>query len=149
MEIKVTLIVFIMLAAAGCAGKGGVRQRPAHTSEAIRATVHFGFNRADISKEARQTLDDAAAKIAKNPTARTIIEGHTDLVGSDYYNDILAEKRARSVGAYLMQAGADFMKLTFISKGKREPIVAAKGRLANKRNRRVEIYSSINGKDPR
>ncbi len=79
--------------------------------------VHFSIDKAFIEPCMRPVLKDAADFARDNPTAKLLIVGNTDLVGtpgaptgSDPYNQSLSERRARSVFAYLTfgrdQAGA-------------------------------------------
>ena len=68
-----------------------------------------------------------------------IATGHTDSVGSEAYNQRLAEARAEAVKAYLVRHGVDVKRVRAIGKGKTEPVAdnaTAEGRA---RNRRVDV----------
>ncbi|QQR81239.1 MAG: OmpA family protein [Deltaproteobacteria bacterium] len=78
-------------------------------------------------------------KLLRDASATAIIEGHTDRIGSTRYNEILAEKRARSVRVYLWSLGGDPARMTMLSKGKRELLIKGNSRKADEENRRVEI----------
>ena len=63
--------------------------------------IHFWFDKAFIEPCLREVLQRAAAYSDAHPDERMLIVGHTDLVGSDDYNQSLSERRGRSVHAYL------------------------------------------------
>lgn len=63
--------------------------------------VHYWFDRAFIEPCLRGVLRDVAAYAQAHPQEKMLIVGHTDLTGSDAYNQALSERRARGVFAYL------------------------------------------------
>jgi outer membrane protein OmpA-like peptidoglycan-associated protein len=63
--------------------------------------IHFRFDSAFIEPCLRQVLQRALDHAQMNPGEKVLIVGHTDLVGSDDYNQSLSERRARSVHAFL------------------------------------------------
>jgi outer membrane protein OmpA-like peptidoglycan-associated protein len=63
----------------------------------LAADVLFDFDKADIRKDARKTLQQAAAFIKEKAKGTVRIEGHTDGKGSDAYNQKLSQRRADSV----------------------------------------------------
>ena len=63
--------------------------------------IHFWFDKAFVEPCLRDVLLAIADHAAKNPNDKILIVGHTDLVGSDVYNQSLSERRARSVFAFL------------------------------------------------
>jgi outer membrane protein OmpA-like peptidoglycan-associated protein len=65
--------------------------------------------------------------------------GHTDLVGSDQYNDALSTQRAQRVRDELVHAGMAGQHVEIASRGKREPLYRTPEGVAEPRNRRVEI----------
>ena len=108
-------------------------------SEDFRAktqdTVNFAFNRANIDASARKALDGQAAWLKANPSVKMTIIGHTDLVGSERYNDRLGLRRARAALNYLVRRGVARNRLQAIeSRGEREPVVQTEER--ERRNRR-------------
>jgi outer membrane protein OmpA-like peptidoglycan-associated protein len=68
--------------------------------------VHYWFDKAIVEPCLRRVLRDAVAYSQAHPEEKMLIVGHTDLVGSDDYNQSLSERRARGVHAYLT-AGRD------------------------------------------
>ena len=99
-------------------------------------TVNFAFNRAGLDASARRALDGQAAWLKANPSVKMTILGHTDLVGSEGYNDRLGLRRARAVLRYLVRRGIARNRLQALeSRGEREPIVQTEAR--ERRNRRA------------
>jgi outer membrane protein OmpA-like peptidoglycan-associated protein len=63
--------------------------------------IHFWFDKAFIEPCLREVLQRVVAYSDAHPDEKMLIVGHTDLVGSDDYNQSLSERRGRSVHAYL------------------------------------------------
>ena len=122
---------------AGKLAKGKFLYEVTLTDEAVR----FGFNRSDISAEAKAALDAFAAKVAgENKNVYVEIQGHTDNIGSPEYNLTLGQARAEAVMRYLtMQHSFPLHRMNVISYGSAKPIAdnAAKDGRAN--NRRVTL----------
>ncbi len=72
--------------------------------------VYFDFDSAAINAQGAQTVQQAASAIKQQQTARITVTGHTDLSGSEQYNQRLSLRRANAVKAALMRLGvpADF-----------------------------------------
>jgi outer membrane protein OmpA-like peptidoglycan-associated protein len=103
--------------------------------------VHFGFNRSDLSADAKAALD-AFAKRVKDDNKNVYIEiqGHTDGVGSDEYNVTLGQARAEAVMRYLvMQQGFPLHRMNAVSYGKFKPIADNKTSEGRAKNRRVTL----------
>lgn len=133
------IIVLAMLS--GCASQKKPKTAMQSESITLQATVLFDFDKYTFREDAKPLLDDVAQRMKANPLIYVVVEGHTDSVGSAAYNEVLAEKRARAVGAYLSQSGVQYNRITFISKGKREPKDPRHTNEANSVNRRAEIYN--------
>ncbi len=71
------------------------------------ANVNFEFDKADITAESAQVLDQAAAIMKKHPNLKFLITGHTDIRGSVSYNEKLAARRAAPVVSALEERGVD------------------------------------------
>jgi photosystem I P700 chlorophyll a apoprotein A2 len=67
----------------------------------LKSDVLFDFNKADIKPEAAASLAKVALIIKKKARGRVLIEGHTDSVGTDEYNQKLSERRAEAVRRWL------------------------------------------------
>lgn len=99
-------------------------------------TVNFDFNRSGLDGTARAALDTQVAWLKAHPDVRMTVVGHTDLVGSDRYNNRLGLRRARTVVRYLISKGIERSRLIAAeSRGESEPLVATEER--ERRNRRA------------
>jgi OOP family OmpA-OmpF porin len=109
----------------------------------LASDVTFGFNKFDLTPQARIALDQLEPQIIASLNAGTIdivsVVGHTDSVGTDQYNQKLSEKRANSVRSYLMSKGIPTNKIVAIGKGEKEPVADNKTKEGRAQNRRVEI----------
>jgi len=65
--------------------------------------IHFDFNKSTLTKEAQITLKKDMQILKDNPKANVRIAGYTSASGSEEYNQILSEKRADAVKAYLVK----------------------------------------------
>jgi len=103
--------------------------------------VKFGFDTSDLSPEARAALDEFATKIAsENQGVYIEIQGHTDNVGSDKYNEELGMLRAESVRRYLSQQHKfPLHRINVISYGETSPVSDNKSREGRSQNRRVAL----------
>ncbi len=103
--------------------------------------VHFGFNKYELSDEAKAALDEFANKVkAENKNVYIEIQGHTDNIGSESYNLKLGYKRAEQVMRYLnMQHGFPLHRMNVISYGEYKPIADNSTREGRSKNRRVTL----------
>jgi outer membrane protein OmpA-like peptidoglycan-associated protein len=103
--------------------------------------VTFPHNRAQVSDQAKQLIDEAIAQLkAENRGVYFEIEGHTDSSGPDAYNQKLGEDRAVAVRNYLHdQHGIALNRIEVISYGESKPVVDNKTRDNRAQNRRVVI----------
>lgn len=98
--------------------------------------VTFAFDKSSLDSTARTALDTQVAWLKANPSVRMTIIGHTDLVGTERYNNGLGLRRARRVLSYLARKGISRKRLEAIaSRGEREPVVQTEAR--ERRNRRT------------
>ena len=102
-------------------------------------TVYFGYDTADLSDSARQTLQKNLRWMKEHPNRDVVLEGHTDSRGSVGYNLSLGERRARSVKQYLIQLGIDGERLDVLSYGEEKPAAYGDSVSAYRKNRRVEF----------
>lgn len=99
--------------------------------------VFFGFDKSDLTTEARTTLERQAFWLRKYPSLTVSIEGHADERGTREYNLALGERRATSARDYLVSLGIDPSRLTTISYGKERPAVLGSNEEAWAQNRRA------------
>ena len=76
------------------------------------------------------------------PSLHVAVEGHTDSVGSDEYNQELSEHRAQSVRDYFVQQGISAGAIEYRGFGKSEPIASNETAEGRQQNRRVELVLS-------
>jgi len=98
--------------------------------------VFFGFDRYNLTPEARYTLQQQAAWMVSNSTVNVSVEGHCDERGTREYNLALGERRASAVADYLMTLGVPATRISTISYGKERPEDAASTETAWAKNRR-------------
>lgn len=102
----------------------------------VPSTVTFAFNSATLDGAARDALDAQANWIRQFPEVRFRVYGHTDLVGSNAYNQALGLRRARAVVAYLGSRGVSRSRLeAMVSYGKTQPVIDTPA--PEQRNRRT------------
>ena len=90
--------------------------------EITLSNVLFDFDKATIRPEAAFELDKIAATLKKYPDLIIKIESHTDLRGSEIYNQNLSEARAQNTMEYLIEKGIDESRLSAEGKGESEPL---------------------------
>lgn len=101
--------------------------------------VLFAFNKAELTPQAAPRLDKLASFLRQFPDRRLLIEGYTDSVGSDGYNQDLSQRRAQSVRDALAQRGVDPSRITAMGYGKGFPVADNTSPEGRAMNRRVEI----------
>ncbi len=104
-------------------------------------SVKFSFDADKIPENAQAILDDLANKVkALDKAVYLEIEGHTDNIGSEAYNEQLAEKRAEAVRNYLAsKAGIPLHAMSVISYGESKPVAENKTSAGRAQNRRVVV----------
>ncbi len=102
--------------------------------------VNFDFNKATLRSESYPILDNAAAILLSHSDVNVEIQGHTDQIGSDKYNDGLSQRRADAVKKYLIAKGVDGSRLTTVGKGKRDLLFKDMDPVSRFYNRRVEFH---------
>lgn len=102
--------------------------------------IYFDFNKSTIKPESYPVLDEAAKILKENPSIKVEIQGHTDSVGSDEYNQKLSEARAASVVSYfVMNHQIDTRRLVARGYGESMPIASNSSEAGRELNRRVEF----------
>ncbi len=107
--------------------------------------VHFGFNKDNLTPEAREAIDQLAASVATTKGYIITVEGGTDSVGSSEYNYDLSQRRANAVIQYLAaEKNVPGYKIYLIGLGKDKPVESNKTRDGRAKNRRVDIRLMTN-----
>ncbi len=104
--------------------------------------VLFDSGSYTLKPAARERLARISGIVLAYPDLRLEIEGHTDSVGSDAYNQTLSEKRAASVRDYLMNNGVSINNVIARGLGKGNPVADNATAAGRKLNRRVEMIVS-------
>ena len=108
--------------------------------------IFFDFDDATLKSDALSALSLVAAALKGNPNYKLRIIGYTDKVGSQEYNKILGERRAKAVADFLILQGINASRLEIISKGAADPLTDVSSRDANRLNRRVQFELVTDGK---
>jgi len=80
-------------------------------------TVYFDFDRSKLKEPATAKLDSIYNVLVESPAATIQISGYTDGLGSEQYNKILSDKRAKACADYLLKKGIDTSRISFESFG--------------------------------
>jgi len=115
------------------------RPTPQPQRKIILRGVNFDFDKASIRRDAGDTLDEAANILRDQPDVDVSVDGHTDDVGSDAYNQKLSERRAKSVVLYLVQHGVSASRLHAQGFGESRPVATNATDDGRAQNRRVEL----------
>ena len=106
---------------------------------AALSPIHFDFDKADIRKDAVDTLTSHIAWLKDHGDALLLIEGHCDERGTDEYNVALGERRAKSVSELLAAHGIAPDRIVTTSFGRERPICTANTEECRMQNRRAEF----------
>jgi outer membrane protein OmpA-like peptidoglycan-associated protein len=101
--------------------------------------ITFATGKADITPESEETLQKALRTLQTYPEIEVEIGGHTDDVGSAESNQILSERRAEAVKAWLVNKGISAERLTAVGYGENIPLVPNDSPENRQKNRRIEF----------
>ena len=102
--------------------------------------VKFGFNAKELSPEAQSALAEFANQLkTQNKNVYVEIQGHTDEVGPDGYNEELGQERADAARFYLAKQGVPLHRMNSISYGEAAPIADNTSQDGRAQNRRVVL----------
>lgn len=106
-------------------------------------SIHFDFDKYNLNQEATSSLDHIHTTINQAVKYEIEIIGHTDQDGDYNYNNVLAQKRAKTVYDYLISKGVSAAKTQYLSKGEYDLLYPANDDKSKAKNRRVEIITKI------
>jgi peptidoglycan-associated lipoprotein len=101
--------------------------------------VNFDFDKYDIRADDTKTLDANAAWLKTNSGHLILIEGHCDERGTNEYNLVLGERRAKSTMNYLVSQGVQASRITIISYGEERPLCTEHSEGCWAKNRRAHF----------
>jgi OmpA-OmpF porin, OOP family len=101
--------------------------------------VFFDFNKATLKPESNSALSKALALLQKNAASKIEVQGHTDNVGTDQYNNALSTARAAAVMAWLSQHGVAAARMSAKGYGKTQPLADNNTDVGRAKNRRVAL----------
>jgi outer membrane protein OmpA-like peptidoglycan-associated protein len=103
-------------------------------------SVHFGFNKDNLTKDAKASLDQLATDVPNTKGYILTVEGGTDSVGDSEYNYELSQRRADSVIQYLAsERNVPAYKIYVIGLGKDKPVDSNTAKEGRAKNRRVDV----------
>jgi outer membrane protein OmpA-like peptidoglycan-associated protein len=102
----------------------------------------FASGKSDLKGGAANNLDKLAEFLKQYPDRNAAIEGHTDNVGGDDFNQDLSQRRADKVKVYLISEGIASNRLTVSGMGETSPVASNDSATGRQQNRRVEVIIS-------
>lgn len=114
----------------------------------LQANFLFGFDKYSLRPEARETLNQIAQDATGADIQTVSVEGHTDFMGSNDYNQKLSERRAAAVANYLVAQGVDAAKISAVGYGETQQQMQAQcqadvASIKNKAKRRTALIACI------
>jgi outer membrane protein OmpA-like peptidoglycan-associated protein len=104
--------------------------------------VLFDFNKYTLKPGAREKMAKVSGILLAYPGLKIQLEGHTDAIGSEDYNQKLSEQRADAVREYLVGQGVPGATVTAVGFGKSRPVADNSTAEGRQQNRRVEMVVS-------
>jgi len=101
--------------------------------------ILFAFNSAELTEDTKLKVDQVFDILSSREKIRLEIQGHTDSIGTDIRNLELSQKRADTIGDYLVQRGIDETRVIPIGYGKHFPIASNSTEEGRSLNRRTEF----------
>ncbi|HWG36371.1 MAG TPA: OmpA family protein [Terriglobales bacterium] len=108
-------------------------------TQSSEATVHFAFDKADLTPEAQQTLDGVVSQLEQNAHGILEVEGYTDSTGPATYNNKLSQRRADSVVRYLESKNIAPHRIFLIGLGENQAVAPNTTKTGRQQNRRVDL----------
>lgn len=101
--------------------------------------VLFDTGSAELKAGSLRSLDNLVAFLQENPNRNVLVEGHTDSVGNEAYNQRLSQQRAESVKMALIHRGVSPGRIIATGYGESYPVASNSTEAGKQRNRRVEV----------
>lgn len=130
-----------------------VQQDPEYVDETVSLSTKtlFGFDKDNLRPEAQENLNALAQRLSNDSVQTVRVEGHTDFMGSEQYNQALSERRANVVANYLVGRGVASSKISAVGLGESqaqmtatcEAEVAKLGKKVSKAKKRAALIACI------
>lgn len=101
--------------------------------------ILFAFDSSSLSAQAEENITELATTLKEYDDTNILIEGHTDNIGSESYNQGLSEERAASVADELKTLGVAGSRITEVGYGEEQPVTDNSTEAGRRQNRRVEV----------
>ena len=142
--IAAALATTIIAGLSGCAGSpfAGPGTQARATEEGLELSfgpTFFNYKTSELDALGEREVERIAALLHQKPQRPVVIEGHTDDIGSDNYNQALSAKRADAVKSALIAHGIERERLTIAPMGETLPVAFDSTRQGRAKNRRVEV----------
>lgn len=105
--------------------------------------VLFDFNKSTIRPVSYQLIDEAYSKLSADRNSYLIIDGNTDKIGSEEYNQQLSVLRANAVRDYLLAKGINSSRIQIKGSGENQPVAPNNTGAGRSKNRRAEMTIKI------
>jgi outer membrane protein OmpA-like peptidoglycan-associated protein len=103
--------------------------------------VNFDFDKSEIKEGEKANLKEVINYATNNPKIKIVIEGHTDYIGTEDYNQGLSDRRAMSVKEYLVkEGGISKARISTVGYSELRPIASNKTEEGRAKNRRAKIH---------
>ena len=106
--------------------------------------LQFEFDKAVLRREAEINLAKVAVILAQYPEMRIQVEGHTDNIGKEDYNQKLSERRAAAVHDFLVEQNISASRMSTAGFGMTQPVASNATEEGRQKNRRVDLVISEN-----
>ena len=109
------------------------------TSSKLR-NIYFDFTKSNIKPEYNPMIEAAVSFMKRNPRAKLLLVGHTDLIGSENHNQNLSERRANAVKDEMVKSGIPAGRIQIKGEGSDYPLASNDQEEEGRElNRRVEF----------
>ena len=105
----------------------------------LSADAHFDFDSAKLKPEGERKIDEIVEPLRDAAEVRIVVEGYTDSIGSDAYNQRLSQRRADAVRDYMVSRGIATERIETRGHGEADPVATNATPEGRARNRRVVI----------
>jgi outer membrane protein OmpA-like peptidoglycan-associated protein/opacity protein-like surface antigen len=110
----------------------------------VKTRLNFRSNSFTVDKRTKSKVQIFVDFLNTHKNFIIQITGHASLTGGRAYNQVLSEKRARTVKEILIRNGIEASRIQTLGKGEDEPIIRSTSEDANKINRRIEVLPILN-----